>query len=121
MEMSYSITDLEGFARTLRNGAATSLCEGYTDNIDEYITISQIIKLIDDHHIGVDNVGDYLITENIFDTIFETVRCEIYQSALSKLASKNVIQCAWDSEKDTMVFWLDKENELIPISQQPNT
>lgn len=117
---TFSITDLEGFADTVRNGAATSLCEGYTENVDDYITIPQIVMLIAENNLGLDEEENYVITEELFDIIFESVRKTIYQSALAKLASKNTIQCAWDSEMNDMVFWLDSKDKNIPISPEPS-
>lgn len=118
--MTFSITDLDGFSDTIRDGAAKSLSQDYSDDINDYITIEQVKQIISQNILGVDDVGDYMITEQLFDTIFETVRDEIYQSALSKLAAKNIIECAWDTENQTMIFWLNSKNASIPINSKSN-
>lgn len=106
MKTSYSITDIEGFAQTIRDGAARSISENYTENLDEFISIGQIISLVKDTSIGTDDAGLLMITEELFDEIFENIRETIYQVGLSKLAATGQIECAWDSQKNEMVFWL---------------
>lgn len=106
METSYSITDIEGFAQTIRDGAARSISENYTENLDEFISIGQIMSMVKDISIGIDDDGLFMITEDLFDEIFEHIRETIYQIGLSKLAATGQIECAWDDQKNEMVFWL---------------
>ena len=47
----------------------------------------------------------------IFNNIFDETRNLIYQSAMSQLAAKGYVECAWDEEQDKMVFWVDSEKE----------
>lgn len=102
---TFCIHDMDGFIGHIRNGAAQSISENYTDNLDDFITLSQVKNLVIDHSMGIDENGYHLITENIFDDIFENIRHSIYQSGLSKLAAQNLIECAWDDETNEMVFW----------------
>jgi hypothetical protein len=106
METSYSITDIEGFAQTIRDGAARSISKNYTENLDEFISVGQIISLVKDTSVGTDDDGLFMITEELFDEIFERIRETIYQVGLSKLAATGQIECAWDGQKNEMVFWL---------------
>jgi hypothetical protein len=46
--------------------------------------------------------------------LIEEIANQIHQSALSKLASQDIIQCAWDDEKEQMVFWVDNDKDNHP-------
>lgn len=102
---AFSVTDLEGFADCLRKGAAESISENYTENLDDFITIDQIKNMIHQNNMGYDDEGLPIITENIFDNLFERIREDIYQVGLAKLAANGKIECAWDSDTNQMVFW----------------
>lgn len=118
---TFSITNMDGFAATIRDGAAKSISEEYTENLDEFITLPQITSMIKAKSIGVDDEGLYLITEKIFDETFEAIRKDIYQAGLAKLASKDQIQCAWDSKSNKMIFWIDSKTQgYMPIQDKPN-
>lgn len=110
---TFSISDMIGFITAIRNGAAESICENYTENLDDFITVAQIEKLVINKSVGTDDNGDYLITEAIFDDIFEDIRGSIYQAGLSKLAAKGIIECAWDDDSNEMIFWLSSTNQEI--------
>lgn len=106
METSYSIVDIDGFAQTIRMGAANAIddtCD--KKDLDSYITINQIKNLLSqEYNLGKDNEGYYIISEDLFDQMFECVREIIYGVALAKLAAQNLIQCYWDSTNDKMYF-----------------
>lgn len=108
---TFSIRDIDGFSHTIRDGAAKSISENYTENLDEFISIGQIKKLIHDSAIKRDDSGSPLITEKIFDDLFEYIRNNIYQVGLAKLAAKGSIECAWDNNINSMVFWLNSVTE----------
>jgi hypothetical protein len=108
---TYSITDIYGFVQTVRDGAAKSISEKYTENLDDFISIGQITNFIEQINIGIDDNGLPMITEDIFDDIFDYIRNTIYQVGLCKLAANNHIECAWDNESNQMVFWLDSKTE----------
>tara|TARA_B000000557_G_C20515094_1_gene333866 strand:+ start:234 stop:590 length:357 start_codon:yes stop_codon:yes gene_type:complete len=116
---SYSITDSVEFARIMRNCAAESLAEEYTGeaksytdaDLDTIVTLSQIESLISEHSIGRDEENQEIIDTEIFNNIFDETRNLIYQSAMSQLAAKGLVECAWDDEKNKMVFWVDTKQE----------
>ena len=108
---TYSIIDLKGYAQTIREGAAKSFTENYEENLDEFISIDQIIGLINEHNVGRDDEDNYLITEDNFNEIFEEVRNRLYTVGLSRLAAKGLVECAWDDESNEMVFWLSDAGE----------
>ena len=120
---SYSIIDLEGYAKAMRDGAASSFEKDYTENLDDFITIPQVINMIKKNNLGLDNEGNYLIDEEIFDDVFNDIRDWLYGVGLAKLASKGFVDCSWDDEANEMVFWLankDKTNIPAKPSQDNN-
>jgi hypothetical protein len=112
---SYSVIDLEGYAKAMRDGAASSFEKDYTENLDEFISIGQIINMIKKNNLGLDEEGNYLINEQIFDDVFNDIRDWLYGVGLAKLASKGFVDCSWDDESNEMVFWLaNKDKTNIP-------
>ena len=111
MENTYSIVDLNGFATAIRQGAAESLSEKYNENLDEFISINQVINLVKSHSLGTDENNDHIINEDIFDNIFDEVRDWIYSIGISKLAASGSIECAWDDDSNEMVFWISDKNK----------
>lgn len=106
----YSITDLDGYAASIRDGVAQSFVADYDENLDEYITLEQVKSLIIGYSLGQDEDDNYLINAEVFNDTFDDVREWFYQAGLSKLAAKGVIECAWDDDSNQMVFWT-KNNE----------
>jgi hypothetical protein len=112
---NYSIMDLEGYAKAMRDGAASSFEENYTEDLDEFITIPQVINMVKKNNLGLDEEGNYIINEDIFNEIFEGIRNQLYEVGLCKLAAKGFVDCAWDDETNEMVFWLaNKDKTEIP-------
>ena len=111
---TYSITDSLEFARIMRNCAAESLSEEYTGepkDLDMIVTLSQVESIISEHSIGVTEDDEEIIDNDIFNNIFDETRNLIYQSAMSQLAAKGLVECAWDDEENKMVFWVDSDKE----------
>jgi hypothetical protein len=115
----YIITDTEEFVHLMRSTAASSLAEEYLGKTKQYsdkdldgiTTLNQVESIIAEKSIDVDEESKYIINGDIFEDIFDEVRNLIYQSAMSQLAAKGYIECAWDDEKNKMVFWVDKEKD----------
>jgi hypothetical protein len=116
---SYSIIDLEGYAKAMRDGAASSFEKDYTENLDDFVTIPQVIDMIKENNLGFDEEGNYLIDEDIFDDVFNIIRDRLYEVALAKLAAKGLIECAWDDESNEMVFWLGNKDKTS-IAAKPS-
>jgi hypothetical protein len=111
----YSIIDLQGYAVAMREGAAKSFAENYSENLDNFISINQVISLIKKHSLGLDEDDHLIITETIFDNIFNEIREWLYGVGLARLASRGYLECAWDEKTNEMVFWLsDKAQTSIP-------
>lgn len=117
---NYSIIDIDSYAEAIRENAAKSFCEDYSENLDNFITIQQVINLVKKHSLGKDEYGYYIINEEIFDDTFNDIREWLYGVGLAKLAAKGYVECAWDSKKNEMIFWLSDENNTI-ISTKPSS
>lgn len=101
----YAIINLEGYATQMRDAAAQSICEDHTDNIDDYITISQIINMVKSECLGFDDEKRPLLNEETNEKIFENTAIWIHNVGLAKLAAKDLVECAWDDSVNDMVFW----------------
>ena len=91
---SYSIIDLEGFSKSLREGVASSFEENHTESLDSFISIGQVINLVKKNSLGMDEEGYYLINEQIFDDMFNDIRDWFYSVGLAKLAASGFVECA---------------------------
>lgn len=115
----YSIVDLDGYANTLRDGAAKSFSEEYTENLDEFISITQVKNLVKKYSLGLDQNDNYIITTKIFNKVFNEVREWLYGVGLAKLAAKGLVDCAWDDKKNEMIFWI-ADDKKSKISSKPS-
>jgi hypothetical protein len=49
------------------------------------------------------------LDEKSYEKLFDAMRTRIYNSGLSKLSASGHLECAWDEEKNEMVFWSIKQ------------
>lgn len=105
MNEVFTIMNVERYALYMRRIAAMSFSENHAENLDEYITVSQAEMIIVEHSMGKDKEGRYLVDEDSHERLFEAIKNRIYNSGLSKLAAKDALECAWDDEKNEMIFW----------------
>lgn len=123
----YAITNLEGYAQEMRDCAAKNICESYSENLDDYISMGQMINLIKDNSVGVDDENRPLLDEDANIKIFEETSVWIHNIGLAKLAANNLVQCAWSSEENTMIFWTetaekkDESNIIKPSKRNKRT
>ena len=105
MEKLYAIMNLERYALYMRRVAAKSFSESCEENLDDYITVKQTERIIAEHSMGKDDEGRHLVDADAHERLFESIKTRIYNSGLAKLAAKEILECAWDEEKNKMVFW----------------
>lgn len=110
----YAIVDLEGYATEMRNAAAKSISTSYEENIDDFITIKQMISIVKENCIGFDDQNRPLLNEDTNEMIYESAVSWINGIGLAKLAGKGFIECAWDDKNNEMIFW---ENQNIHIME----
>jgi hypothetical protein len=117
MSEVYTITNLEGYAEEMRVCAAKQICETYDEDLNEYISIGQMINLVKQNCVGFDDENRPMLDEDANGEIFEQTCVWIHNIGLARLAAKDLVQCAWSDEDNTMIFWTDKaenKNESKP-------
>jgi hypothetical protein len=120
MSELYAIINLEGYADEMRTFAAKNICDNYNVDLNEYISIQQMINLIKENCIGCDNNQRPLINEDINIKIFEETSVWIHSVGLARLAAKDLIECAWSDEDNAMVFWAKENQENKNESKRRN-
>lgn len=104
------IEDLSKCAESARELAAQNISEnGYTENLDEYVSLKQVEQLIIAH--SKHKNGQYYISEKRYNVMANILMNMIYGAGLAKLAAADRIECAWDDETNSMIFW-SKDNSI---------
>lgn len=112
----YAITNLEGYVSQMRDAAAESISENsVNDNLDDYISLQQMIGIVKSHCIGYDDKDHILLNEDSNQKIFDDASTWIHNVGLAKLASLDIVECAWDNDLNEMVFW----HKEIPKNDKP--
>lgn len=104
--MKYVISNLEGFANSIRENAAKSFAENHTENLDDFISINQVIGLINEQKDSITEDNQIVITEDNFNNIFDEIRVRLYEVGLARLAANGYLDCAWNNEINQMEFWV---------------
>lgn len=115
----YAIVDLEGYASQMRDAAAKSLSENYTENLDDFITINQMINMVKKECVGFDDDDRPLLDEDTNEKIFENIAIWIHNVGLAKLAAQNLVECAWDNDSNEMVFWAKPKEKTKNNGRKP--
>jgi len=108
MSEVYSIMNLEKYAAYIRKKAAHSISEDESENLDGFITVPQTCSMILEYSIGKDAEGRALLDDYSHELLFDAIKTRIYNCGLSKLAAEGLLECAWDDEKEDMIFWSDR-------------
>lgn len=103
-EEVYAITNLKGYASEMREAAAKSFSDDCED-VDSYISLDQMINLVKSECIGFDDQNRPLLNEDANEKIYESTITWINNIGLARLAADGYVECAWDDEKNEMVFW----------------
>jgi len=112
----YAIVDVQGYVTQMREVAADNISENSSqDNLDNYISIDQMIGLVKSNCLGYDDNNCPLLNERSNQKIFDEITIWIHNIGLAKLAAQDLVECAWDDELNEMVFW-QKE---IPKNDKP--
>lgn len=111
MSEVYAITNLEGYATQMRDAAAKSLSENHNDNLDDYISINQIVNLVKNECVGFDDEDRPLLDEDTNEKIFENTAVWIHNVGLAKLAAQDLVECAWDDKANEMIFWAKEKRK----------
>jgi hypothetical protein len=102
---TYSVTDLDGYATILRESAAKNISSNCGENLDSFITNEQAISLVHEYCIGYDEDNNPIIDEETHYYIVDNIETWIENSGLAKLAANDILECAWNNDSNTMIFW----------------
>jgi len=116
MSEIYAIVDLDGYVREMRDAAAKTLAEDHDENLDEFVSVNQMINLVKSECVGFDDNDRPMLNEDANEMIYEKTVAWIHNAGLAKLAAQGLIECAWDSKLNEMIFW---SNETIGNSKTP--
>jgi hypothetical protein len=105
MSELYAIVDLEGYVVQMREAAAKSISDSDSDNLDDYISLNQMIGLVKERCKGFDEENRPLLDEKSNELVFEDAAIWIHEVGLAKLAAQDLVECAWDNESNEMIFW----------------
>jgi hypothetical protein len=109
----YAITDVQGYVFQMREVAAKALSENSEeDDLDSYISLNQMINLLNENCLGFDDNDRPLLNQNANEKIFEEASVWIHSVGLAKLAAKDLVECAWDEKSNEMVFWAKNINNI---------
>ncbi len=103
MNDTFVINDIEKLAYSIRKNAALTISPDSSEELDNFISIGQMINLINNYAIVYDD--DLVLDEEGYENIFDETSSWIVNMGLAKLAGENKIECAWDDESNDMVFW----------------
>lgn len=116
----YLIKDMKRFCKKMRRYAVAFLSQNTVKkNIRDFITLKQCKEIIESLCEKDDN-GYCVVDEEAYVEIIETISKQIYQSALSKLAADDIIECAWDNENNKMIFWIQEDHGKRYIDLEPS-
>lgn len=104
----YAIQDIEGYASSMRSLCIQNNVSGESTtevNADEYITLKEVMSLITQYCNELTEEGQIIVTEETHTKIFNEMSDWVYGIGLAKLASKNLVECAWDIDQNNMIFW----------------
>lgn len=104
----YYINDLDKFAYNLRENVAKSFSEDYTENLDDFISINQVIQIIAENSEDKTENDQMIISEENFNNIFDSIRVFLQEVALAKLAANGDLECCWNDQTNEMEFWVSQ-------------
>ena len=101
----YAIMDIQDYSTKLRELVVEEIGATDSSDINNYVTINQIIKIIDEHCSGYTENDEPVVTYDSHCDIFDDIVVMVQNFALAKLAAEDVLECAWDNELNDMIFW----------------
>ena len=107
---NYVVQNVTEYADDIRETAASFLNENHKDDLDLYITIPEVISIIYEKCDDVDENKCPIISVDSNDDIFNTVTAWIHGIALAELAGQDLVQSAWDSDNNCMIFSVNKDS-----------
>lgn len=97
-------------ANDLTKDAFSKLLATENDNLHDILSEKEA-EMIIMPFLKNDEPEEYKISEDTFIRILESLNSRIVSNILVKLASKNVIEMAFDNEVNDFIFWIKKKNK----------
>ena len=101
---NFAITDMIGYCHAIRMGVAEECGEDF-DDLNEFITIPQIMNIVKKLSIEINGEGIAIINSQIHNDIWDEVGCMMTNCAISKLCASDILECAWCDKIKDFVFW----------------
>lgn len=106
-----TITDREQFSNDIRRMAAEHIGQSLKqEELDKYITLSQVEQFVDDFSDSYEETtGNPIITRDSFEDICDTVCIMMQNVGIAQLAAQGVIEVAFDDKTNDFIFWYEPE------------
>jgi hypothetical protein len=104
----FVIDDLNGYSTQMRSAAAQHIKAYSFNNLDNYVTLNQVIQTVIENSRGYDDQDRVIVRTEDHENIFNQLVMRLYHTSLCKMASKDEIQCAWNNETNIMEFWINE-------------
>ena len=102
----YSISDINSYCNETRTLVASDFSGDITDKeLDEYISISQVEKFVNEFCDDHDEDGLPIICEESHNEICDAILTRIQNVGLAKLAANGTINVAFDEKLNDFIFW----------------
>lgn len=81
------------------------------DELDSTLTYDECLIITKDHlRVETKNMSDrYYVSDSIFMTIVEEINSRLVSNILNRLASKGLIETAFDTELNDFCFWVPSD------------
>ena len=102
------VEDEELFLTSLRESVSATVAKDAVKEgeLDRYLTIEQMRKIMADYVDGVDEeTGCEFMTEDSYADLLADISATFLGVCLSKLAAADLVETAWDEKRGEQVFW----------------
>jgi|688.fasta_scaffold493844_2 hypothetical protein len=140
----YIIKDLKKFTNSIRSLVYSGFGKAISDypddftemlsniddpvfekELDEFLSYNESILLINESVRKQTNkkTGSerYLITDELFNHIIETLNARLVANILSSLVKKGLLESAFDSTENDFIFWVKEEPTNEDNKEKPKT
>ena len=106
--MKYEIKNLTRFSKGIGKAVAEDL-DMQTEELADYISVRNVREIAQQFCVYNKHRKKYIASEKILESILEETRNWILGLQLARECSSGELECAWDNERDCMIFWKNKE------------
>lgn len=129
----YIIIDLDNFIKQTRimsfskfkesneavNDSVTDLLVSEKENLDKMLSEKEA-ELIIMPHLKIHEENKYKVSEKTFMSILESLNSRIISNILQDLASRDIIEMAYDSNINDFVFWMKEKPNKEKSNKEKN-